>query len=148
MENIKHKTVFNSFIKLLCLTLLITLVNLGIRVEMNGMWLWGMPKAENVTSVTIKYPSLTDEAKEITDREEIERCVNMSGLLRYKPFADTEGKDVPLITFYYHLDNGDQIEVSANATAVFYNGKKHMLKYKNLFVNIVGSAFYPEPVHE
>lgn len=144
----KSKKFLNSFIKLLCLILSTALVNLGINVGMEGMWLFGIPKAEDVISVTIKYPSLTDEVKEITDREEIELCVNMSGFLKYRPFANTEGKDRPLITFYYHLDNGDQVEVSANATAVFYNGKKHILKDDNTFVNVVEGIFYKELFNE
>ena len=131
-----------DLLKWLGLVLCMTAITLGIRVGMNGMWLIGMPKAESVTSVTIKYPSITEQALEVTDREQIKRCVHMSGFLKYKPFQKANGRDEPLITFYYHLDNGDQIEVSANSKSVFYRGKKHVLKTEALFVNVVEGLFF------
>ena len=140
----KNKKFFKGFLKLLCLILLMTFINLGIKVGMEGMWLFGIPKSEKVSSVTIKYPSLTDEVKEITDREKIELCVHMSGFLKYKPFANAEVGDEPLITFIYNLDNGDKVEVSANETTVFYKGKKHILKNDSTFVNVVEDTFFFE----
>lgn len=136
------KKFLNGFLKLAALIIILTLIQLAIQVGMEGMWLFGIPSPEEVTSVTIKYPSLTEENLEITDREKIETCVHLSGFLRYKPFADAEGKDRPLITFYYHLTDGDQVEVSANRSAVFYNGKKHIMKHGDSFVKLVEGIFY------
>lgn len=122
----------------------IIVIQMIIKIGMEGMWLLGIPKFEDVTSVTIKYPSLTEENLEITDSEQIELCVNLSGFLKYKPFVDGDAKDRPLITFYYHLKNGDQVEVSANNIAVFYQGKRHILKDDNSFVKFVEVLFYQE----
>lgn len=140
----KSKKIIKSILSTLCLIVVMAIITTGIKVGMEGMWLLGIPKAENVTSVTIKYPSLTEENLEITDREQIELCVNLSGFLKYKPFVDGDAKDRPLITFYYHLKNGDQVEVSANNIAVFYQGKRHILKDDNSFVKFVEALFYQE----
>ena len=126
------------------LVLAITIIQFTIKVGMEGMWLIGIPKPEDVTSVTIKYPSLTEDDLEITDREQIDTCVHLSGFLKYKPFVDGDAKDRQLITFYYHLKNGDQVEVSANNIAVFYKGKRHILKDDNSFVKFVEVLFYQE----
>ncbi len=140
----KSKKIIKSILSTLCLIVVMAIITTGIKVGMEGMWLLGIPKAENVTSVTIKYPSLTEENLEITDREQIELCVNLSGFLKYKPFVDGDAKDRPLITFYYHLKNGDQVEVSANNIDVFYQGKRHILKDDNSFVKFVEALFYQE----
>ena len=126
------------------LILAITIIQFTIKVGMEGMWLIGIPKPEDVTSVTIKYPSLTEDDLEITDREQIDTCVHLSGFLKYRPLIDGDAKDRPLITFYYHLTNGDQVEVSANDVAVFYKGKRHILKDDNSFVKFVEVLFYQE----
>lgn len=111
-----------------------TAIIMVLNVAKEGMWLFGIPKPEDVTSVTIKYPSITEEQLEITDREQIDTCVYLSGFLKYKSFVNGDAKDSPLITVYYHLNNEDQIEVSANDVAVFYKGKRHILKDDNSFV--------------
>jgi len=82
------------------------------------------------------------DAKEITAEDEIELCVNMSGLLRYRPFTAAEGE--PLITVCYHLNNGDRVEVSANETTVLYKGKKHALKNDKTFINVTEDIFFLE----
>ena len=140
----KSKKIVKSFLSTLCLVLVMMVITTGIEVAMEGMWLFGIPKPEDVTSVTIKYPSVTEEQLEITDREQIDTCVHLSGFLKYKPFVDGDAKDRPLITFYYHLKNGDQVEVSANNMAVFYKGKRHILKDDNSFVKFVEVLFYQE----
>lgn len=140
----KSKKIGKSILSTLCLVLVMVVITTGIEVAMEGMWLFGIPKPEDVTSVTIKYPSITEEQLEITDREQIDTCVHLSGFLKYKPFVDGNAKDSPLITFYYHLTNGDQVEVSANNIAVFYQGKRHILKDDNSFVKFVEVLFYQE----
>lgn len=140
----KSKKIVKSILSTLCLVLVMMVITTGIEVTMEGMWLFGIPKPEDVTSVTIKYPSVTEEQLEITDREQIDTCVHLSGFLKYKPFVDGDAKDRPLITFYYHLKNGDQVEVSANNMAVFYKGKRHILKDDNSFVKFVEVLFYQE----
>ena len=82
------------------LVLAIVIIQFMIKVDMEGMWLIGIPKPENVTSVTIKYPSLTEDDLEITDREQIDTCVHLSGFLKYRPLIDGNAKDRPFITFY------------------------------------------------
>ena len=130
------------------LVLAITIIQFTIKVGMEGMWLIGIPKPEDVTSVTIDYRYLMDEyTKEITDRDEIETCVHLSGFLKYKPFANTEittGPEVPVITFYYHLDNGEQVEVTGTDYIVTYKGKRHILKDDNSFVKFVEVLFFQE----
>lgn len=140
----KGKKIIKSILSMLCLVIVMTAINTIIQVSIEGMWLLGIPRAEDVTSVTIKYPSVTEEQLEITDREQIETCVHLSGFLKYKPFVNADEEDTPLITVYYHLTNGNQVEVSANTVAVFYNGKRHVLKDDNSFVKFVEVLFFSQ----
>lgn len=140
----KLKKILKSILSTLCLILVMLVINTCIKIGMEGMCLLGIPKPEDVTSVTIKYPSLTEDNLEITDKEQIDTCVHLSGFLKYKPFVDGDAKDKPLITFYYHLTNGNQVEVSANNIAVFYKGKRHILKDDNSFVKFVEVLFFQE----
>lgn len=136
--------IFRSFSKWVCIIMVITILQLSFTVAMEGMWLFGIPAPDRVTSVTITYPYLTDKPLEITDSEQIKTCVHLSAFLKYKPFASTEistGTNSP-ITFVYHVENGEDIEVSANATFVFYNGKTHVLKENQAFVKFVEGLFY------
>lgn len=140
----KGKKILKRILSILCLIIVMIVINIGIKVAMEGMWLFGIPNAENVTSVTIKYPSITEEQLEITDREQIELCINLTGFLKYKPFVNGDAKDRPTVTLYYHLTNGDQVEVSANSIAVFYNGKRRILHDENSFVKFVEVLFYSQ----
>ena len=97
----KGKKILKSILSTICLILVMTIITTGIKIGMEGMWLLGIPKSEDVTSVTIKYPTLTEENLEITDSKQIELCVNLSDFLKYKLFVDGDAKDRPLITFYY-----------------------------------------------
>ena len=69
----KGKKIWKSILYYGSLILAITIIQLTIKVGMEGMWLIGIPKPEDVTSVTVDYRYLTDEyIKEITDRDDIE----------------------------------------------------------------------------
>lgn len=144
----KGKKIWKSILYYGSLILAITIIQLTIKVGMEGMWLIGIPKPEDVTSVTIDYRYLTDEyIKEITDGDEIETCVHLSAYLKYKPFANTEvttGTEGPVITLCYHLDNGEQVEVTGTDYIVTYKGKRHILKDDNSFVKFVEVLFFQE----
>ena len=145
----KRKKFWKGVLYFFSAVIVATAVNMCIKVAMEGMWLLGIPKPEAVSSVTIKHQYETEQIKEITGPEQIETCVHLTGFLKYRPFADPEvanGKASPLITFYYHLNSGDTVEVSANANTVFYNGKKHVLKDDDFFVHYVEGLFFYEPL--
>ena len=78
----QDKKLLKGLLNFICMAVVILTIELAIQIGMNGMWLFGIPKAENVTSVTIKYPSITEENLEITDKEQIETCVHLSGFLK------------------------------------------------------------------
>lgn len=144
----KGKKFWNVLLYYGSLIIEVTIIQLVIQIAVEGMWLFSIPKADDVASVTIKYRYLTDESiKEITDRDEIETCVHLSAFLKYKPFADTEvttGPEGPVITFYYHLDNGEQVEVTGTNYIVRYEGKTHLLKDDNSFVIFTEGLFFPQ----
>lgn len=149
MSSTKKKKILKEIITTICIAIVTLVIVLAISVGRNGMWNRGIPKAEEISSITIEYPSLTEEVKEITDEEKIELSVNMCEYLNYKPFAEVKGEGESLVTICYNLKNGDKVEVSANRTCVFYNGKKRALKKEETFMNIVeGLFFYEETVEE
>ena len=52
--------------------IVMTVLIVGINIFMNGMYLWGLPRINDIQSVNITYPSVTDDVKEISSREDIE----------------------------------------------------------------------------
>lgn len=88
----KSKKLLKRIFDFICMAVVILAIDLAVQIGMEGMWLFGIPKAEDVISVTIKYPSLVEESLMITDREQIETCVSLSGFLKYKPFINGDAK--------------------------------------------------------
>ncbi len=54
-----------------------------INIFTNGMYLWGLPRINDIQSVNITYPSVTDDVKEISSSEDIELALKLTGFLKY-----------------------------------------------------------------
>jgi len=109
----------------------------GIKIAVDGCWLIFLPIDEQVESVTITYSSLSPDAKEISDSDDLKRCTAMLNLLKYNIFVKSEDDSAPLVTYIFHQKNG-----SANNETVFYNGKQHVLKQPEVFVNLTEGLFF------
>ncbi len=115
----------------------ITMVVMGISIGTQGMYLLGVPAVDEVESVTVSY---RNETKELSDPEQTELAVKLTGFLRYGLFGKApEGE--PLITIVYHL-KGRDIEVSANRETVWWQGKAHAIKEPEMFVNLTEGIFF------
>ena len=64
--------IFKCLIRFLIEVIVMTVLLVGINIFMNGMYLWGLPRINDIQSVNITYPSVTDDVKEISSREDIE----------------------------------------------------------------------------
>ena len=67
-------------------TSIVTVLIIGFHIFTGGMYLAGVPDADEVRRVTIAYPEKTDKVKEITDGEQIDLAVKLTGFLRYSLF--------------------------------------------------------------
>lgn len=119
-----------------------TVLVVGLKIVTEGCWLIFLPINEKVETVTIEYPDVTSEAKEISVPDDIERCVNMLNMLKFDIFRKSQDTSEPLITYTYHLKDGTDLVVAANKNTVFYQGKQHVLKEEGLFVNITEGLFF------
>ena len=60
--------IFKCLIRFLIEVIVMTVLIVGINIFMNGMYLWGLPRINDIQSVNITYPSVTDDVKEISSR--------------------------------------------------------------------------------
>ena len=116
----------------------------GIKIALDGCWLVFLPLDDKVASVTVAYPSLSPEGKEVSDAEDVQRCINMLNTLKYDVFKKSQVTTEPLVTYTYHLKDGTDMVVAANNNTVFYKGKQHVLKESAIFVNVTEGLFFLE----
>lgn len=114
---------------------------MAVKIAMNGMYLIGIPAVEDVERVTI---TRADESREITDREEIELAVGLSGFLKYSLFARAEEGGEPLITITYHRTDGQTVTLAADRATVWWKGKPHAIREEGVFVNLTEGLFFPQ----
>ncbi len=115
-----------------------------VSILMQGMPLFGAPKASSVASVTITDPALTSEAKEVSDPELIKHSCQLFGFLRYCPFAKANAEDTPLITMTFTLTDGGTATVSASRETVWWKEKAYVLREPEFFINLAEGIFFSE----
>lgn len=142
MKHAFVKTLKKTSFSFVCIALALVIVS----ILMQGMPLFGAPKPSSVEAVTITYPTLTSEAKEISDPELIRHACQLFGFLRYRPFAKADETDSPILTMDFTLTNGNTVTVSASRESVWWNGKTHVLKEPKLFINLAEGIFFSEEV--
>lgn len=144
MKNKYVKGAVKFLIQILAITILSVFVNVGL----DGMYLIGIPQIENVEKVTILYPEVTDEIKEISDEEHIELAVKLSGFLKYSLFKEADTSEAPLIMITYYTSDGDVIEVSANRKTVWWKGNAYAIKQDDMFINCTEGIFFIDDLAE
>lgn len=111
-----------------------------IWIAFHGVPLFGLPKPEQVNSVSI----ISEVGEiEVSDVENIELLVKSANLLHYRIRGNKEGS--PEITLVYHLSDGTDREISANRTTMWWRGKSHPIKETGVFVNIIENLFLVSP---
>ncbi|MCD8342673.1 MAG: hypothetical protein LUC87_11115 [Clostridiales bacterium] len=123
-------------------TLLGTALSMAFKIGSEGMYLIGIPDAEEVQRVTIAYPAVTDERKALTDEEDIALAVSLSGFLKYELFSEADADSEPLVTITYDTVNGETVTVSANRDTVWWRGKAHAIKEEETFINVTEALFF------
>ncbi len=122
--------------------LLTTMLLMGWSILTEGMYLIGVPRIEDVTKVTISYPEAAEEAKEFSDREHMELAVKLTGFLRYSLFEDADSQDAPMMTITYLLEDGKSVSVSASRSTVWWHGKAHAIKDREMFIKLAEGVFF------
>ena len=105
---------------------------------------WGLPRINDIQSVNITYPSVTDDVKEISSSEDIELALKLTGFLKYDLFGEVNSEEEPAITITYFLKDGTSKTISANNTTVWWNNKIHVIKDKEMFINLTEGIFFLE----
>lgn len=70
--------IFKGLIRFLIEVIVMTVLIVGINIFTNGMYLWGLPRINDIQSVNITYPSVTDDVKEISSSEDIELALTFA----------------------------------------------------------------------
>lgn len=134
--------VMKSIAKFIIETAIITVLLVGISICVEGMYLLGIPSIDDVSKVMISYPNVTDEVKNVTNKEDIETAVKLTGFLKYSIFEKTNESEEPMITITYYLKNNEIMSVSANTETVWWKGKAHKLKDDETFINLTEGIFF------
>ena len=100
------KKFLKSVLRLLGQMAIVAAVLIGFQVVTDGMWLFGLPELDQVESVSIAYPQVTEEIKTVTGAEDKELALKLTGFLKYNLFQQAESGQQPLITITYHLQDG------------------------------------------
>ena len=120
-----------------------TLLTLFFSYMWQGIPLFGLPKAEHITTVEITDAAL-EETRTFTDTENIVLARSSIGCLKYR-LKDAEAGEAQ-ITIRYTDEKGRAYEVAANEKTVFYQGKAHPLKEERVFVQIIEGIFFFDSV--
>lgn len=129
-------------ISFLCQVVAVTVLMTAISIMWNGMYLLGVPSTQDVQKVTVSHSERSGETKELTDFENIELAVNLTGFLKYSLFEKVDSSDNPTITITYYLSNGKNISVSANEKTVWWKGKAHAIKEDGQFIKLTEGVFF------
>lgn len=136
MEPQKKAWKFFSWQTLLMVTVSIVL-NSIIWIAMSGIPLIGLPDKDNVESITLYY---FDSVKEISDTDNISLLVKAANLCNYRiGGADQSSTEIKIV---YHLKDGKNVELSANAETMWWKGHSHKLKEKDSFANIIKGLYF------
>ena len=140
MSNQKHrfgKELLRWLSSALCVSILTVIGSILI----NGMFLLGIPSAEDVAKITVAYTDNANSIREYTMEDKIETSVKLANFLRYDLFAQADDPGEPLITLVYVLQDGSQHVVSANHSTVWWQGRAHALKSPSMFVNLTEGIY-------
>lgn len=136
--------IVKGLIRFLIEVVVITVLIVGISIFTDGMYLLGLPDLNDIQSVNISYPSVTDGVKEILSREDIELALKLTGFLKYDLFGEVNSEEEPAIIITYFLKDGTSKTISANNTTVWWNNKIHVIKDKEVFINLTEGIFFLE----
>ena len=142
------KKVVKGIIRLLIVIVAVTVLVVGMKILIDGMYLFGIPDLKDVQTVSISYPSVTDEVKKVSSQEDMELSLKLTGFLKYDLFEKADSDEEPLITITYHLKDGTDKTISANNTTVWWNGKTYVIKDKEMFVTLTEGIFFLEDLSE
>lgn len=104
-----------------------------------GMWLTHLPAEKDVQSVSL---SLNGQTVEVAEPEQVERALKLTGFLKYRLFTQADMDDEPLLTMTLRLRDGTECTVSASKDTVWWRGRAHALKQRELFVNLAEGLFF------
>ncbi len=126
--------------------ILILLVTSGISIVgfyfLHGIPLLGVPNAEDISYVEISHEALDESARIFTEKEDIEKSVNIISFLNYE--IGIPEQQEPLVTITYHTKDGGETSVSANKETVYWNKRAYTIKGLNgtTFVKITEGLFF------
>ena len=144
MEDKLVNKIVKGLIRFLIEVVVITVLIVGISIFTDGMYLLGLPDLNDIQSVNISYPSVTDGVKEISSRDDIELALKLTGFLKYDLFGEVNSEEEPAIIITYFLKDGTSKTISANNTTVWWNNKIHVIKDKEVFINLTEGIFFLE----
>lgn len=121
--------------------MLICVVVTVLFVLKNGVPVFGRPQQWHVASVTVEDLE-KGRSVELTEYGDITQACRLADFLSYVPFSAPDERTPPVIVVTYRMDDGRELEASANYETSWWNGKPHVLKEDGVFVSCA-RVFFP-----
>lgn len=131
-----------GLVRFLITMVIVTVFIIGIQIVRQGMWLWGLPDLDEIQSVSIAYPAVTNQVKEVSSKEDVELALKLTGFLNYSILETADTSSKPLISITYHCKDGSDQTISANEETVWWNGKAYAIKQQQMFINLAEGVFF------
>ena len=136
------KGILKSVLHFLVTAMVTTALLIGFQVVTNDMWLFGLPELDQVESVSIAYPQVTDQVKTVTGEEDKELALNSPAfsntICSRKPRTVSSLLLPSPITCRTAPTGG----IAANGTTVWWKDKAYPLKDPDTFVNLTEGIFF------
>lgn len=121
--------------------LAVVVVAIAADLLTEGFPLLGIPRVDEICSVSVEHRDHPGEEQTFTDQSNIELASGLLGYLRYSPLKGLSD-DEPLIEITYLTKDGETYVVSANNVTVWWNGKPRALQDENTFVKLCTAIFF------
>lgn len=132
--------------KTLATTVVVVIISLALEFAMDGVPLFGIPKADTVASVTVIHPRRPENAKRFADAENIDLACKLPNFLRWSPGKSPENTKTGAITITYELADGEILSLSADEQTVQWRGKTRALAEETTFVKLAEGIFFLDDI--
>ena len=132
--------------KTLATVLVTVIISIALEFAVNGVPLFGIPRAENVTAITVTHPRWPENARRFDDEKSIDLACKLPNFLRWSPWRSLEKQDSGAFIITYELADGSIITLSADEKTVQWRGKTCALADDNTFVNLTEGIFFLDDI--
>ena len=132
--------------KTLATALAAVIVSIALEFAVNGIPLFGLPKAEELAAVTVIHPRWPENAKRFEDAKSMDLACKLPNFLRWSPGKEAEKSETGAFLIVYELAQGGEVSICADEKTVQWRGKTRALADDETFVNLTEGIFFLDEI--